>query len=122
MNPLNLKPTNTTPAITLLDNTLIISGRSIPLSEAKFYDPFIEWARELESEKLVVEIKLEYMNSSSSKKLLQLLKALDSNHALGNLNIRWLYEEGDEELKDHGQVFEKLLKKAEFRIMKYDIE
>jgi len=119
MNPIDLKPTSTTPAITLKNKSLSIQGRSIPLSEAKFYDPFINWAKELKSDLLTVEIKLEYMNSSSSKKLLQLLKAIDSNKDLGNIKIKWYYEEGDEELKEHGLLFERLLKNSEFRIIKY---
>jgi hypothetical protein len=119
MNPANLNPTTTTPAITLKSETLSITGRSIPLSEARFYDPFIEWAKNLNTAILNVEIRLEYLNSSSSKKLLQLLKALDTNKNLESLNITWYYEDGDDELKDHGHLFEKLLKKAEFRIEMY---
>ena len=119
MNPINLKPTNTTPAIVFSGDKLIIKGRSIPLSEAKFYDPFIAWAETLETTKLSVDINLEYMNSSSSKKLLQLLKTLASNHKILKLTINWFYEDGDEEALENGRVFEKLLKKAEFRFVKF---
>lgn len=90
------------------------------MSEPKFYDAYIEWAKKLKDDSLTVEIKLEYMNSSSSKKLLLLLKALDSNKSLEKLKVIWYYEAGDEELKEQGQVFEKLLKKAEFRTIKYN--
>jgi hypothetical protein len=120
MNPVNLKPTATTPAITISEQTLSISGRSIPLSEPKFFDPYIEWAKNLKCEELRVDIKLEYMNSSSAKKLLQLLKSLDTNKDIYSLKIFWYYEEGDEELKDNGHLFEKLLKKAEVRIIKFN--
>jgi len=119
MNPHDLKPTNTTPEIALKENTLSIQGRSIPMSDAKFYDPFIEWAKTLNLKHLSVDIKLEYMNSSSSKKLLQLLKTLNTNVHLENLQINWYYEEGDEETIEHGQLFEKLLKNSSFRLLKY---
>lgn len=119
MNLINLKPTNNTPAITIDDKVLSIKGRSIPLSEANFYDPFIEWAKDLRSDVLTMEVKLEYMNSSSSKKLLHLMKTLDSNKNLELFKVNWYYEEGDEESKDHALMFQKLLKKAEFRIMKF---
>ena len=118
MNPIDLKATNTTPAIVFSEDRLTIKGRSIPLSEAKFYDPFIDWAKELKTDKLTVEVNLEYMNSSSSKKLLQFLKTLDDNRNISNLFINWFYEEGDEETKEQGLVFEKLVKKARFRFMK----
>ena len=119
MNPIDLKPTNTTPAINFKADTLTIKGRSIPLSDARFYDPYISWAEEVSSENLTVEINLEYMNSSSSKKLLHLLKKLDSNKKILSLKINWFYEEGDEELLEHGKVFEKLLKNAKFRFLTF---
>jgi hypothetical protein len=119
MNPLDLKPTNTTPEISFSKNKLTIAGRSIPLSDVRFYDPFIEWAKTLESAKLSVDIKLEYMNSSSSKKLLQLLKTLDVNSKILHYTINWYYEDGDEESKEQGKVFEKLLKKAGFRYVSF---
>jgi hypothetical protein len=118
MNPLDLKGTSTTPAILFNVDKLTIKGRSIPLSEAKFYDPYISWAGLLKSEKLTVDINLEYMNSSSSKKLLLLLKALDSNTEIKTLKINWYYENGDDEAKESGKVFENLLRKAEFKFVK----
>jgi hypothetical protein len=119
MNPIDLKQTNTTPAIVFSEDKLTISGRSIPLSEAKFYDPFIEWAKDLKLAHLSVDINLEYMNSSSSKKLLQLMKTLDGNPAIQNLVITWYFESGDEELKEQGRIFENLMKHATFRYVKY---
>jgi hypothetical protein len=115
MNPIDLKPTRNTPAINFNADTLSIKGRSIPLSDAGFYDPYIAWAEEVSCKNLTVEINLEYMNSSSSKKLLHLLKKLDSNRKIISLIINWFYEEGDEEILEHGKVFEKLLKNARFR-------
>lgn len=117
MNPADLEPTSTTPAITLRSDKLIIKGRSIPVTEASFYDKYIEWGKQLNSESLTVDIRLEYMNSSSIKKLLLLLKSLDSNKELGRLHINWYYEEGDDELKEHGMVFKKLLKRSSLDII-----
>jgi hypothetical protein len=119
MIPINHNASRTNPAITLSNNTLTIAGRSIPVHEATFYDPYIEWGKQLKSNSLIVEIKLEYMNSSSTKKLLLLLKVLDSNLDIENLIINWYYEDGDEELKDHGLVFKKILSRADFRIFRY---
>jgi hypothetical protein len=119
MIPTDLKPTNTTPAIVYNENKLIIKGRSIPLSEAKFYDPYIEWAKDFKAPTFMVDINLEYMNSSSSKKLLHLLRSLDSNLMIKDLNINWFFENGDEEALEQGKVFEKLMKNAKFRFIKY---
>ncbi len=120
MNPADLKPTSTTPAIVFENNDkIIIKGRSIPLSDARFYDPFIAWAEKVESSRFTVEINLEYMNSSSSKKLLLFLKTLEGNAKIDKLKVIWYYEEGDEENLEHGRLFERLLKKTEFRFMKF---
>lgn len=119
MNPIDLKATNTTPAIVFNEDKLIIKGRSIPLSEAKFYDPYIEWARDIKMHKLSVDINLEYMNSSSSKKLLHLLRTFDDNMLIEELTICWYYEKGDDESYEQGKVFEKLMKNAKFRFIKY---
>lgn len=118
MNPIDLEATSNTPSIQFNNNKLSIKGRSIPLSEAKFYDPYIAWAAGLKSEELTIDINLEYMNSSSSKKLLLLLKAFDLNMEIKNLRVNWYYEEGDEESMESGKVFELLLKKAIFKFVK----
>jgi len=76
---------------------------------------YIEWATGLQTDKVLVDIDLEYMNSSSSKKLLLLLKALDNNKAVGHLSVIWHYDKDDEDALVNGQVFEKSLPKALFR-------
>jgi hypothetical protein len=119
MNPIDLKPTATTPAISFSDAKLMIKGRSIPLSGAAFYDLYIEWATTVEISKLTLDINLEYMNSSSSKKLLQLFKALDTNNKIGKLLINWFFEEGDDESEENGHVFKTMLRNADFHFIKF---
>jgi hypothetical protein len=118
MNHLNLEPTSTTPAVVFgEDRRLMIKGRSIPADVSGFYSPLIEWAAGLHTDKLLVDINLEYMNSSSSKKLLQLLKALNNNKAVGQMSVIWRYDKDDEDSLVNGQVFEKSLTKALFRFL-----
>ena len=117
---MDVKPTNSTPAIMFgEDGKLLISGRSIPEDAVKFYQPLLEWAAELQASSLNVEINLEYMNSSSSKKLLHLLRLLDANSSIRELTVNWCYEKDDEDTLEIGQIFEERLLKASFRYSEY---
>jgi hypothetical protein len=116
MNIINIKPTHSTPAIRYTgDGRLVIKGRSITAGGVNFYQPLIDWAGTLQIKMLIVDINLEYVNSTSSKKLLQLLKVLDANTSLKKLIVNWYNDEGDEDALEKGQVMESFLHKAEFR-------
>jgi hypothetical protein len=119
MNPINLNPTNNTPEVIFSDDQLTIKGRSIPMNELKFYEPVILRARELKTKKLNVEINIEYMNSGSTKKILELLRTLDTNPEILKLKIHWFYEEGDEEMLEHGRILERFMRKADYRFVKF---
>ena len=99
------------------NNTLEIKGRSIPENPEVIFRRLNEWVSMHFSEKesLSVDIKLEYINSGSSKKLFYLLKVLDTNTNIRKLIVNWYYEEGDEETLVKGQVFSESLPKTEFR-------
>ena len=65
------------------------------------------------------DINLEYFNSSSSKKILDLLKVLDANAKVRTIEIIWHYEEGDDDCLESGQIFEELLMRSSFKYMQY---
>jgi hypothetical protein len=120
MNNIMLEPTTSTPSVRFTtDGRLLIEGRSLPENVLKFYNPLIEWARSLNSEVVKLDVNLEYLNSASSKKLLELLKAIDNNASIQVFIINWHYESDDEDALESGQIFEDLLDKAEFRYHEY---
>jgi hypothetical protein len=120
MNTLDLQETSSTPSIRYEgSNKLVIKGRSLPEDVVKFYQPVFEWADNLNVDTLIVEITLEYMNSASSKHLLNLLKLLDANNGIKDLQINWYYEKGDEDALEDGQTFEEFLLKAHFNFHEY---
>ena len=107
--------TSTTPAVRFEDSgKLAIEGRSQPGIESLFYEPLIEWAGLYQGAVINLDINLDYMNSMSSKKLLQLFRALDDNNRINELTISWYYETDDEETLERGLLYEELLKKATF--------
>jgi hypothetical protein len=120
MNNLIIEPTSSTPAIQFReDGRLLIEGRSLPENVVTFFAPLIEWASKITIKVIKLDINLEYLNSASSKKLLELLKVFDANNHITTFMVNWHYEEDDEDSLENGQIFEDLLRKAEFRYHEY---
>jgi hypothetical protein len=116
MENLNIKGEAKTPTIDFnYDNgELIISGRSIPENSIEFYKPIIEWLESLkvsDREKIVLDIKLEYFNTSSSKCILDVFKKLEEIRSVGkDASIRWYFESDDEDMEEAGQDFSAIIK------------
>ncbi len=102
------------------DGRLLIEGRSLPEDVSILYTPLIEWVMGLKAESVVFNINLEYFNSASSKKIMELLKHLDANINIKTLQINWHYEEGDDDSVDTAEIFEESLLKANFRYLEYE--
>jgi len=120
MNNLLIDATSSTPAIQFrTDGRMLMEGRSLPENVQKFYGPVIEWAQSLTAKVVKLDINMEYLNSASTKKVLEFLKALDVNHHVKTYLINWHYESEDEDTLENGQIFEELLRKAQFRYHEY---
>ena len=118
MNSLVIQKTDSTPEISFLQKgELKITGRSLPEDVHKFYDPLIDWIKQLNVEKVKVDLKLEYLNTSSTKKILNLLIALDENEKVSEININWYYEFDDLEMEALGSVYEDELNRARFHFI-----
>ncbi|MFO7851484.1 MAG: DUF1987 domain-containing protein [Bacteroidota bacterium] len=90
------------------DNLLTIEGRSIPENPDIIYQPVKDWIEEYfsDSDSLNIKFVLEYINSGSSKHLLDVLKIFRAYYRQGKkLRIRWLYEEDDEAIFELGEHF-----------------
>jgi len=88
--------------------TLNIKGRSIPENPEAVYLPLVGWIESYFrlSDKLKMEIYLEYINSGSSKHMLEILRLLrDYRDAGKNLSVVWLYEEDDEAIMELGEHY-----------------
>ncbi|NOQ27479.1 MAG: DUF1987 domain-containing protein [Bacteroidales bacterium] len=110
MKDLIIKETEKTPSIALSTNGVLkIEGRSIPEDAASFFRPLLEWAKDFTAEKIRVDIKLEYFNTSSSKFILEMLRILENNTNNKNILVNWFYEEGDLDVLESGQYFESII-------------
>jgi hypothetical protein len=91
-----------------------IKGRSIPENSVEFYKPLVDWLdsyKESPLPKTVVDIRLEYFNTSSSKCILDVFKKLETIHKAKNeVEVNWYYEEDDEDMLEAGEDYESIIR------------
>ena len=90
------------------DNLLEISGRSIPENPELIFRKLDEWiiSHFDKNDSLTANIKLEYINSGSSKYLYEILKKLAAHGNSGKqVILKWLYEEDDEAMLELGEHY-----------------
>ncbi len=120
MEPLIAEATTYSPGIDFNPSgKLVLEGRAIPEDAAKLFDPMIEFVDQLETEEVLFVINLVYFNTASSKKLLELLKHLDANNKIKQVQINWHFEEGDEDSVETAEIYEELLLRSNFRYIEY---
>jgi hypothetical protein len=86
-----------------------IAGESYIEEINEFYNPLIEWLRQYTADKhksLVFNFKLSYYNTSSSKKIIEILKILKNfKNNGGKLTINWFYHERDTDIIEDAEDF-----------------
>jgi hypothetical protein len=90
------------------NNTLEITGRSIPENPEMIFKRLKEWisGHFEKNQALTVNILLEYINSGSSKYLYEVLKELSVYGKSGKqVTLKWLYEEDDEAMQELGEHY-----------------
>lgn len=118
MKDLVLAATKKTPEIRFnIDGNLFMKGRSLPENADKFYTPLVTWIEDLDAENVRFEICLDYFNSSSAKRLMDMFKYLDANRHIQTIQINWYFEEGDEDSIETAQIFEDSLIRTDFRYL-----
>jgi hypothetical protein len=111
MEALRIDGTKQTPQINFNGATgvLEISGRSIPENSFDFYNPILLWLDDYGSKtqpKTVMQVKLEYFNTSSSKYILEVLKKIKSMHENGaDVLVEWYHDPDDEEMMETGEDY-----------------
>lgn len=111
MNRLFIEATKATPRIEFLPSgELSIHGRSLPEDPHGFYNPLIHWINQSNIENISLEIRLEYMNTSSYKQIYTLLNELKENPHINQKHVNWYFEEGDDDGYETGKEFESLIR------------
>jgi Domain of unknown function (DUF1987). len=110
MNQMIIEPTKYSPRVELNPNgSIFIAGRSIIEDPFVFYNPILNWVKNSTAHTLEVEIKLEYLNTSSSIQIYKLLSTVQENFGGQYASINWYYEEDDEDTFELGKEFESQL-------------
>jgi hypothetical protein len=124
MEKLIIEPTANSPRIVLdpESRNFEFSGESRPENVRKFYLPVLEWLETYTTAQealhddertfgLQCQFNFEYFNSTSAKYILDIFKSLNAINALGiELDIKWLYEEDDEDMLEVGQEMSRMSK------------
>ncbi len=111
-----MQETNKTPEIKLdaANGQFLIAGRSIPENSIEFYKPLFDWLDNYVDSPLtetVMNVKLEYFNTSSSKCLVEVFRRLETLKSNGKgIVINWYYEEDDEDMQESGEDFKEIIK------------
>jgi hypothetical protein len=93
---------------------LEVKGRSIPENSIEFYKPLVDSLETYSTSPLketVVNIQLEYFNTSSSKCILDVFKKLEGIHKGGgsSIIINWHYESDDEDMLEAGEDYQAII-------------
>ncbi|HLO59439.1 MAG TPA: DUF1987 domain-containing protein [Bacteroidales bacterium] len=120
MQDLFIQGTDSLPNVSFKANgELKIFGRALPEDAAKFFAPLLAWINEYSSQEVNIEINLDYFNTSVSKQLLDLFKSIDNKKDILTVNVKWMYEEGDDEMLESGEIYQELLPRFSFSFHKY---
>ena len=106
-----IEGTDDTPEIVLdkENNIFKFSGKSLPEDVKEFYLPIVEWLEDYSNnpnEKTKVVFKMEYFNSASSKRIVDILSKFEEMKARGfDVSVDWYYQDDDEDMQDAGEAF-----------------
>ncbi len=110
---LSKEPSKRTPWIILEPGKIFIMGRSITENPGDFYRPVHEWISKYAQtyfEKSIIDLGFEYINTSSTKWIFNILKELSElREIVNNAKVTWYYEQGDEDMCELGFILRSLV-------------
>lgn len=97
MESIDIHQTSSTPRISFdaTAKTLTVAGESYPENSFTFYAPVLAWLKQYlqQQDELTLDINVSYMNSSSTKCMLDMLDMLEEAYARSlKVAIVWRYD------------------------------
>ncbi len=125
MDNLMVEATRSSPAIRFdaANHCLSIRGESYPENAAAFYAPVFAWLKAflagLEPAAVVrVDLEILYLNSSSTKVMLNFLDLLEQTAQEGAVvEVNWIYDPDNETVFECGQDFSEELRALRFNLV-----
>ncbi|MBN2613858.1 MAG: DUF1987 domain-containing protein [Bacteroidales bacterium] len=111
MRPLILDASHDTPRVHFdkYSNRFEIMGVSLPPNIFEFYNPLLNWINDYcknPNEHTHLKLRFEYLNTSSTKMIMNLVTALGPAINRGSeVKVLWYYDSGDLEMKEMGEEF-----------------
>jgi hypothetical protein len=111
MNNLIIEATKSTPYIDFNaeSGVLTIEGNSYPENTSNFFDEVLQWVNDYiveNNEKTIINVKLNYFNTSTSKALLDIIDIFDEKYKKGHeIVLNWFYNEDYETIQESGEEF-----------------
>lgn len=122
---IHIDPTETSPEIDIdIEQGVVeFSGRSLPHNSDQFFQRVYHWIDEYlraPKEKTTVNMKLDYLDTSSSKHFYNIFERLNAVTERGQqVAVKWHYEEGDEDMEETGKDYENFFN-MEFQFIEVD--
>lgn len=111
---ISISATDKTPSI--LFNTeigmLTIEGKSLVENAYDFYKPLLDELKEYCKKpccQTIINIKLEYFNTSSSKSILDVLRRAEDIKSSSITKVNWYYEKYDEDMLEVGEDYQSII-------------
>ena len=86
---------------------LSMHGTSYPENAFDFFQPIYDWLARYISEKAgptTLNLRINYLNTSSSKCLFDVLEMLEEHHGKGgSVTVNWYYEKEDKDIRETGE-------------------
>jgi hypothetical protein len=93
--------------------TLEISGSSLPEDSVAFFLPILKAVKKYivnPKSKTIINLRIKYLNSSSQKRMLELVSLFHDFPNKGfNVEINWYYPEDDDDMHEEGKDFARLI-------------
>ncbi|MGE0561614.1 MAG: DUF1987 domain-containing protein [Flavobacteriales bacterium] len=111
MKQFYVKATDSTPEIRfdLGENIFYIKGKSVFTEVDEFYDPVIDWLKNLDGKitnPIIFHFDLEYFNIISSKRILFVLYTLNELRNNGSdIEVSWSFSVEDDDMKEVGEDY-----------------
>ena len=124
MQVLNEK-TNRMPGVSLdaENHAVLLEGEAYPEDVAAAFEPLMTSISTTLAESgetpMTVKFQLQYFNSGSSRKILEIIKMIDASDTAHN--IEWLADPEDDEMIDHGNRFSRAVSKASFTVVEEEL-
>ncbi|HHC25435.1 MAG TPA: DUF1987 domain-containing protein, partial [Desulfobacterales bacterium] len=91
------------------EGVLEMKGVSYPENAARFFQPLHSWLETYISEignPVTLNLKFNYLNSTSTKHMFDFLETLESFHEAGRkVKVNWYYEESEYSVLEMGEDF-----------------